>query len=58
MVVLAGTRRVVSAGCAREAAVTEGRDDQWIEAFRKHAQRAQIAVVVVVVTEEHDRDRR
>jgi len=47
-----------NAGCPREAAVTEGRDEQRIEAFCKHAQNGQVAVVVVVVTEEHDRNRR
>lgn len=41
-------RNPTNAGCPREAAVTERRDDQRIEAFRKDAQRWQVAVVVVV----------
>ena len=40
------------------APVAERRDHQRIEPLRELAERAQIAVVVMVVTQQHDRDRR
>ena len=46
------------AGRPDERPVPQRRDHERIEASREHAERAQIAVVVVVVTEQHDRDGR
>ena len=41
-----------------EASVPERRHDDRIEPLREHSERRQIAVIVVVVAEQHRRDRR
>ena len=46
------------AGRSHERSVPERRHHQRIESIREHAERPQIAVIVMVVAEQHDRDRR
>ena len=47
-----------NAGRPHERSVSQRRHHERIEAFREHAERPQIAVIVVVVTEQHRRDGR
>ena len=46
------------AGRPDERAISQRRHHERIEALREHAERPQIAVVVVIVTQQHHRDRR
>ena len=47
-----------NAGGSNEGPVAERRHDDRIEAFGEHAERGQVAVIVVVVAEQHHRDGR